>query len=325
MLFILVSKTIRILSIDGGGIRGILPAMLLAWLERKTGQPVSQLFDIVAGTSTGGILALGLTRPNAAGKPAFSAEDMACLYEREGERIFSSNIWHRLRSLGAIGDQKYPSAGVDEVLQRYFGHTRLSEALTSLIVPSYEIERRVPFFFKSHSARTKPTHDFPMWQVARATSAAPTYFEPARIDASRAGDYWALIDGGVFANNPAACALVEARTQFPDAADYLVCSLGTGNLTRRIAYDDARTWGVARWAKPVLDIVLDGVSETVNYQLNQLLPAGSYYRFQTSLQRGAEQLDQTSARHIRGLRLLGEKFVRDNAPALETLAGKLTG
>ncbi len=298
--------------------------MLLAWLERRTGQPVSKLFDIIAGTSTGGILALGLTRPNEAGQPAFSADEMVALYEQEGSRIFSSNFWHKLRSLGAIGDQKYPSKGVDEVLRRYFGQTRLSEALTSVVVPSYEIERRVPFFFKSESARTQSTHDFPMWQVARATSAAPTYFEPARIDTSRAGDYWALIDGGVFANNPAACALVEARTQFPDAKDYVVCSLGTGVLKRRIAYEDARHWGLARWAKPVLDIVLDSVSETVDYQLRQLLPPGSYYRFQTSLQRGSEKLDETDARHIRGLRLLGEQMVRENTSALERLAGALT-
>jgi patatin-like phospholipase/acyl hydrolase len=324
VFFILVAKKrVRILSIDGGGIRGILPAMLLAWLERKTGQPVSQLFDLVAGTSTGGILALGLVRPNADGKPAYSAEEMAALYEREGDNIFSRTLWHKLASLGSLGDQKYPSQGVEEVLHRYFGETKLSESLSSVLVPSYEIERRVPFFFKSHSARRKATHDFPMWQVARATSAAPTYFEPARIDASRAGDYWALIDGGVFANNPAACALVEARTQFPEADEYVVCSLGTGTLTRRIAYDDARRWGLARWAKPVLNIVLDSVSETVDYQLQQLLPTGSYYRFQSSLQRGSEQMDETSAGHIRGLRLLGEKLVRDNSNTLATLAGKL--
>lgn len=297
--------------------------MLLAWLERRTGQPVSKLFDIIAGTSTGGILALGLTRPDAEGRPAYSAEAMAALYEREGSRIFSRTFWHRLRSLGSIGDQKYPSVGVDGVLQSFFGETRLREALTSVVIPSYEIERRVPFFFKSHAAVRRATHDFPMWQVARATSAAPTYFEPARIAAERDGDYWALIDGGVFANNPAACALVEARTQFPETKEYLVCSLGTGALTRRIAYDDARHWGVARWAKPVLDIVLDSVSETVDYQLGQLLPASSYYRFQTSLQRGSEQMDETGANHIRGLRLLGEKMVREHAGPLDSLAGKL--
>ena len=294
--------------------------MLLAWLERKTGKPVSQLFDIIAGTSTGGILALGLTRPGESKAPAYTAQDMVTLYEQEGHRIFDRTLWHRVRSLGALGDQKYPSHGVDGVLRRYFGQTRLSESLTSVLIPSYEIERRVPFFFKSTAARARATHDFPMWQVARATSAAPTYFEPARLEAAHPGDYWALIDGGVFANNPAACALVEARTQFPDATRFLVCSLGTGTLTRSIRYDDARHWGVARWAKPVLDIVLDGASETVDYQLRQLLPKERYYRFQTTLDRGSEKMDETSPEHIRTLRLLGEKLIRSNLQDLGTLA-----
>lgn len=297
--------------------------MLLAWLERRTGQPVSQLFDIVSGTSTGGILALGLVRPDSSGRPAYSAGDMAALYEREGARIFDRSFWHKLRSLGALGDQKYLSAGIDGVLQQYFGETRLSEALTSVLIPSYEIERRVPFFFKSEAARAKVTHDFPMWQVARATSAAPTYFEPARLESTHSGDYWALIDGGVFANNPAACALVEARTQFPKARDFLVCSIGTGILTRRIAYNDARNWGVARWAKPILDIVLDSASETVDYQCNQLLPGDRYFRFQTSLEHGSERMDETSPAHLRRLRLIGEKMIRDNAAALDAVAGEL--
>jgi predicted acylesterase/phospholipase RssA len=181
----------------------------------------------------------------------------------------------------------------------------------------------VPFFFKSHAARQKPTHDFPLWQVARATSAAPTYFEPAKLPASSGSDYWALIDGGVFANNPAACALVEARTRFPDATDFLVCSIGTGALTCRIPYNEARNWGLARWVKPVLDIVLDSVSETVDYQLRQLLPPSHYYRFQTTLQRGSEQMDEASADHIRALRLIGEKLIRDNEASLHLLSKQL--
>jgi patatin-like phospholipase/acyl hydrolase len=319
-----MGKTIRILSIDGGGIRGILPATALAWLERRTGRPVARLFDLIAGTSTGGILALGLTRPGRTGQPAYSAAEMAALYEREGARIFSRTWRHRLRSLGAIGDQKYPSSGVEGVLAEYFGETRLKDALTNVVIPSYEIERRVPFFFKSLAAQQMDSHDFPMWQVARATSAAPTYFEPARIPAGGNGDYWALIDGGVFANNPAACALVEAQALFPDADRFVVISLGTGMTVRRIAYEDARHWGVARWAKPVLDIVLDSASETVDYQLSQLLPRDSYYRLQTTIEKSISRLDETGTEHLRRLHLAGEKMVRDNAGQLERIAELLT-
>jgi uncharacterized protein len=194
-----------------------------------------------------------------------------------------------------------------------------------VIVPAYEIERRMPFFFKSASARAAASHDFPMWQVARATSAAPTYFEPARIDASSEGDYWALIDGGVYANNPAICALVEARTTTPAPDGYTVFSLGTGVRKRRIPYADARRWGLARWAKPVFDIVLDGASETVDYQLRQLLPAESYLRLQPALDRDTDSMDDATPDNLRNLRLIGEALIRERSRDLERMAESLLG
>jgi uncharacterized protein len=314
--------TIRILSIDGGGIRGIVPAIVLAALENWTGQPVSNLFDLVAGTSTGGILALGLLKPGPEGRPAYSADDMAALYEREGRQIFARGFWHKLRSLGSLREEKYASNGIDAVLRRYFGETKLSEALAPAVIPAYEIERRAPFLFKSAAARRHATHDFPMWQAARATSAAPTYFEPARL-AAKAGDYFALIDGGVYANNPALCALVEAMAEFPHARRFVVCSLGTGALTRRFPIEEAKNWGLARWAKPVLEIVLDSVSATVDYQMRQLLPHGQYLRLQPALQKGEETLDAISERRIRDLRLAAENLVADRARDLESLCGEL--
>src|SRR5262249_37805819 len=155
------------------------------------------------------------------------------------------------------------------------------DAATDVLVTSYEIERRFPFFFKSSNARLRPDYDFLARHVARATSAAPTYFEPSRLACGQGTDHYTLIDGGVFANNPAACALAEARATFPNASRYLVVSLGTGSLMRTLPMYLARYWGALRWAKPLLDIVFDGVSSTVDFQLRQLIPE-SYYRFQPS-------------------------------------------
>lgn len=132
--------------------------------------------------------------------------------------------------MGSIVEEKYPADGIESVLDRYFGTTRLKDALTEVLVPSYEIERRVPFFFKSRYAKEKPEYDFPMKTVARATSAAPTYFEPVQIITDDGLDYYALIDGGVFANNPALCAYAEAIRMFPGAEDFVLVSLGTGEL-----------------------------------------------------------------------------------------------
>ena len=323
-----MAQRVRILAIDGGGIRGVIPAVVLAALEREAGKPVAELFDLVAGTSTGGILALALTAPGEGGRPRYSAADIIRLYEEEGRRIFHRSFWHRVKALENLTEEKYPSDGIEDVLNRYFGEARLRDALTELVITSYEIERRFPFFFKSRHARVRPDYDYPMKAVARATSAAPTFFEPCKLDVEGPDDYYALIDGGVYANNPAMCALVEARTTNPEAGEFVVVSLGTGEQTRRLPYEKACGWGVAHWAKPVLEIVLDGVSSTVDYQLRQLLVTGGpdrrYFRFQTRLASGSESMDDATAENIRGLKLQGEALARERAEDLRALAALLS-
>ena len=200
--------TVTVLAIDGGGIRGMIPAAFLNRLEQQTGHPVSELFDYVAGTSTGGILALGLglRRPNQA-KP-YTAAELVSLYIAQGQHIFSRNFFHIVGALGNLNGPKYPHDGVDDVLKTYFAGMRLRDARTNVLVPAYAIELRCPFFFRSWQAQAKATaitHDFEAWQVARSTSAAPTFFPPHRAQAAD-GQTYALIDGGMYANNPALCA-----------------------------------------------------------------------------------------------------------------------
>jgi len=227
-----------------------------------------------------------------------------------------------MRTLGSLAEERYSADGIEEVLRRYFGDSRLKDAYTEVLVPSYEIERRTPFFFKSAMARERAEYDFPMWEAARATSAAPTYFEPARVPVPDSSDYWALIDGGVFANNPAACALVEAIARNPGATKFVVVSLGTGTLLPRIAIERAKGWGKARWLGPVLDIVLDGVSATVDYQLQQLLP-GDYQRYQVTLQASDQEMDDVRPENLRNLRLQAEALCRERSGELRKLGERL--
>ena len=325
---------IRILSIDGGGIRGIIPAMALSEIEKRTGKQVWELFDLIAGTSTGGILALGLTRPGENGKARYSAADLIRLYEEKGSTIFSSNTWHRIKSLGGLLDEKYPSKGIEEVLHRYFGSTMLSECLTPVLITGYEIERRDPFFFRSVRAKENEGYNYFMREVARSTAAAPTFFEPARVRSVEQAiyeerhSYYALIDGGVFANNPAMCAFAEAksnpRMNPRKLDDFVVLSLGTGQLTRKIPYDKAKGWGLAEWAVPLLNVVFDGVSDTIDYQLRQLLTQDRYFRLQASLEiLGKDDLDDASEENLRELKTLANQLIQENKEALDRICGQL--
>ncbi len=321
-----------ILSIDGGGIRGIIPAMVLAELERRTGRAVHELFRLVAGTSTGGILALGLTAPGEEDETAarFTAQDLVDLYEDEGARIFSRSPWHRTLALGNLLEEKYPAAGIESVLRERFGDLRISEALTPVLVTAYDIEIRGPHFFKSHKARTDPTRDYLMRDAARATSAAPTYFEPAYVRVRPEADPVSLVDGGVFANNPAACALVEALCEFEQAqgGGLALLSLGTGEMTRPILQQEAEGWGLAEWAQPLLSVVFDGVNDTVAYQVASLLGAlagpDRYLRVQTALHEGNDEMDDTRATNLRVLKLLGREVIRSHDRELDQWAALLT-
>lgn len=311
---------IKVLSIDGGGIRGIIPAMVLAEIERRTEKPIAELFDLIAGTSSGGILALGLVKPGSDGRPEYAAEDGIKLFAAQGARIFSRSMWHKIHSVWSVEQEKYQSEGIEAVFREYFGDALLKDSLTDVLITSYKIERRIPFFFKSAKARDsgEPGSDFPMWQVARATSAAPTYFEPVKIETDDRSEYYALVDGGIFANNPAMCGLAEAKAMYPDG-EFLVASLGTGERTQPLLYDEARTWGLRQWARPIIDISFDGTSATVHYQLTQLLPANRYFRFQTKLTGCNDAIDDVSPTNTRAVQLLAEDLITEHEAALDNL------
>jgi uncharacterized protein len=278
-----MAPAFKVLAVDGGGIWGVVPALILAAIEDQTKRPISDLFDLVSGTSTGGIIACGLTKPGADGKPDKTANDVVQLYVAEGRTIFPSSFLQGLH-LGAIRGAKYEAKGLETTLQKHFGDVRLKDALKAVLIPSYDIEKQVPIFFKSEKARTDPTYDFPMREVVRATSAAPTYFPPKKIDTGDPLNYYALIDGGVVAGNPALCAYAEAMKMGHAADGVLMVSLGTGEFRRPIKYKDASKWGQLEWAQPIINIVLQGSNSTVDYQLQQLLeyegPERSYFRFQ---------------------------------------------
>jgi patatin-like phospholipase/acyl hydrolase len=321
-------RNIRILSIDGGGIRGIVPAGILAEIERRTAKPISTLFDLLAGTSTGGILVLAMVRPDGAKQAAHSANDMIEFYERLGPAIFSKSLAQFLGSADGLIRSKYSDGPIENALQDFFGSSRLSDALTSVFVPSYELRQRTPFFFRSVRAKQDPEFDYPMHTVARSTSAAPTYFPPESISTPGTNQNYVMIDGGVFANNPAACALVEARVQFPQAEDFTLVSLGTGALKEPSLMTTTRNWGMAQWARPILDTVLDGVSSTVDYQMAQLLGAREdgtqrYYRFQPALSSSGQTMDNAAPEALKALQAITASLVEQRSSDIDGLCERL--
>ena len=326
-----------VLAIDGGGIRGAIPARVLQEIETKMGRPVSELFDVVSGTSTGGIIALGLTKPDGASrKPAFAASYLLTLYTEDGGKIFPDSLGRKILSLDGLADDRYPVGPLEALLKERFGDTKLSEALTELVIPSYDLSGPGPFFFKRTYARDQThTWDVDMWRVARATSAAPTYFEPAELpEFEQEGDH-ALVDGGVFANNPGVSAYAEALSLYPAGVEIQMVSVGTGQAPARepgqsggpISYKEAQHWGLAKWARPLLHVVLDGVAKTVDYELQQLCQQANgqprYYRLESTLPTASAAMDDAKPENIKRLLADAETLLETQAATVEQICTAL--
>ncbi|HMG67495.1 MAG TPA: patatin-like phospholipase family protein [Chitinophagaceae bacterium] len=340
-------KKIRILSIDGGGIRGIIPGTILAEFEKilqrhsNSTKKIGDYFDMIAGTSTGGILACIYLMPGDDGNAKYSAQDAVNLYIKNGHTIFARSFVQKVGSLGGISHQKYSQDQLYKLLTTYFGDVTLDKVIKPSLITSYEITDRKAVFFTSADARADPMDNFYVRDVARATSAAPTYFSPAHIK-SMNGQSFALIDGGVFANNPALCAYAEARklefSKFfkgslkkdkPTAADMFILSLGTGSVQKRYSYDGFKNAGEIKWLEPIIDILMSGNSETVAYQLRQMYltlePENqkNYYRLEPGLKEACSEMDEATPENIQNLYQAGLTFVHDKKDLLEEIAQKI--
>jgi predicted acylesterase/phospholipase RssA len=294
---------VKVVAIDGGGIRGLIPSLVLAEIERRTGRRIADMADLIAGTSTGGIIACGLAKPS-----PLPATEIAALYEQEGPEIFSRSLLKRITSVEGFLDERYSSRGLVEVLRRHLGGTHMRDATVPLLLTAYDTQARAIRFLRSEGEGS----DLSMVDAAHATSAAPTYFEPVPVrDES-------LIDGGVFAINPAMCAYAEVAGRLD-----LLVSLGTGSHTRPLPFDEVKDWGQLEWARPLVDVVFDAGQGAVDFQLRALID-GSYVRLQTSLREASDELDDASAENLAALRREAERLIAESNAEIDEVCTRLT-
>jgi len=304
-------RRLRILSVDGGGIRGIIPLVVLAELERRVkethGKALHEVFDFFAGTSTGGMIVSALCARSVDGsvQPA-TAADVLKDYVDHGADIFPWSFSDKLATGWGFARRKYSHDALVHMIKNRIGNARLRDTAVELLLTSYDLHGARPYFFKRWRARQDSVkRDHPLWEAVRATAAAPTFFEPhnlvGRDDTGKEVYNRCLVDGGLIANNPAMCAWAEAQKMlqiFPDDPGgprahlpfdpmdrdrVLIVSLGTGDgdalrdgtgvkeATRRYQYRKVRNWWIAPWAKAAISASMDGVSDTVEHELARVL------------------------------------------------------
>jgi patatin-like phospholipase/acyl hydrolase len=257
----------HILSLDGGGIRGIITATLL---ERLNTHPEIANFlegvDLIAGTSTGGIIALGLAK-------GFSPAELVNLYKALGSTVFADSLWDNIKDLGTVIGAQYSTQPLEKELKNFLGEsTTLEQLHKKVLVTAFDLDNMrpepglrtwKPKLF--HNMGQENDGNALAYKVGLYTSAAPTYFPS--VDG--------FIDGGVFAANPSMCALAQSQDERvfqenPSLSEIALLSLGTGTS---LSFIEGRNldWGIAQWARPLISILLDGVSGIADYQCRKLL------------------------------------------------------
>ncbi len=301
-----------ILSVEGGGIRGIIPAIILAEIEKRTRRTIAEIFDLIAGTSTGGIVVAGLCRKDERGNPQYSANDLVELYQEYGAYIFKSSFFRR-SILSWFNCAQYPHKNIESVLDKYFGEDILKNTLSKVLITSYDIHNNRPFFFKSWKEGNIKLKD-----ALRAATAAPTYFMPKHLKINQIKRV--LVDGGVFANNPAACAYASGKRLFPND-DILLLSIGTGRRDRSIA--NSRRFGKIGWIKPLLNVMFASSLDAVNYQLDQVI-ADKYIRIQSQLKIASPDMDNITSKNIKSLQQEANAMIEENQKVVDKFCDVLS-
>lgn len=297
-----MKKNLNILSINGGGIRGLIALKQLVELERICQMPLNKKFQLISGTSTGGIIAVMLS----IGKPA---KELLEIYTKHGDNIFKK----RFLRFGVF-TAKYDSTYFEELIYKFVGDMRLSDVAVDITIPAYNITREEMVLFKSKKAREDSRHDFYLRDVIRATASAPSFFKAHKID----GDYY--IDGGMIINNPAQITFTEARKAnktllSPKKINCIAFS--TGTLKSKFT-DETASAGMLGWASPSVNLLLKNQDQVTHYFLNEMFTEepGVYLRCDSYVDKSDGSIDNANKKNIEAMLIDGDTSSWRNRTAM---------
>ncbi|CAM8899918.1 unnamed protein product [Rhodiola kirilowii] len=332
---------VTILSIDGGGIRGIIPAVMLEYLEAQLqeldGQDarLADYFDVISGTSTGGLITAMLTAPDEHNRPLYAAKDIKPFYLKHSPKIFpqKKGIFAPIENFfTAVTGPKYNGKYLHKLVKDILKDTKLSKTLTNVVIPTFDIKLLQPTIFSSYQTSSKPYMDANLADICISTSAAPTYF-PAYYFENQSKEF-NLIDGGVVANNPTRVAMSEVTKQLimknpnffimPTPIDYkhfLVISIGTGMAKNEYKYTSkmAAKWGVLGWlynggSTPLVDIFSQASADMTDYLslvvFQALESTKNYLRIQDDTLTGqVSSVDLATQKNLEALVKVGDELL----------------
>ena len=314
---LLKSEKFKILALDGGGIRGVVTATILQFVQSQLGKPLNQYFDLIAGTSTGSILAAGI----ALGK---EPQSLINIYQQRGREIFNAS-WLRKNVTSFICGSKYPNEGLIKVLREELSEITLRQvgeiSNAELLILAYDtLYRNTTFFTSCCPEENRWFNNMKLWEVCLSSASAPTFFPPYEFkwtdpNDSRHGEWkFPHIDGGVSANSPALAALAHVTdVKKIDISDIAILSIGTGATTKPLEYKEISKWGTAWWGLHVPDVFMGGQIQIATDLCGEIIQAvnpGGYLRLQFSLnERFGQRISPLSPRQLLPLKEQKNKYI----------------
>jgi|GEM_PF-303936 len=277
---------VLILSIDGGGIYGIIPGMVLEDIENKTNIKTANLFNVIAGTSTGSILASILTMPDGSDTPKYTAKEATNFYYENGGYIFHRSYWQKITSLWGLAKPKFSSKHISKVFNKVYKDIKLSQLLGNVLIPCGTLPDGYPLWLYSEEARHNDQKDFYMKDSILSSTAIPSMFKPYKLQNINKSWHTYATDAGTFINNPTLQAYLYAKAQYPNH-QYIIVSLGTGrpklpsNLRKNSSF---KSQGLLEAIIPAIETARKSSSMQTDIQLRMITkedksPLLAYYRF----------------------------------------------
>lgn len=328
-------RTIRVASIDGGGTRGIIPAFMLAEIEKILNLPIAEVFDLIAGTSTGAIIATALNIPQALGstQPLYTANQIVELFEKESTTVFPHSY---LAWAYEPFTAKYSNAGLYTVLKKYCQDFRLSQSLKDILIPAAEVSPDSyykPWFFTKKGAlpyyKDQEKHlinldKIPAWEIVAASASAPTYF-PSKVITFGEATYQ-FMDGGTFVNNPARNALTYSQRIFDSAAPHILASFGTGFCPAprpNSWFENGFLYWGANFPTAALSLTAESVIADLHLEFPDWGAKQSLFVMQPTIEAKDYTLDDTSATHLAALKDYAKAYIDEHQAEIDLLCKKL--
>ena len=318
------NSPITILAINGGGMRALIPLSSLIYLEHKTGLPISTLFDTIIATSSGSIIAAGLSLADNQGNASHSAEQVSKIFK---EFKFDFPWYHRLLTLGGLAGPRFTGVSLHKTMARNFTNVEMCQLLTEVILPVFSTTDKEVLLISRNSALRNDSDNYFVTDVINASTAAPIFLPAVQLTNVQGKKPIIAYDAGLFLNNPALKGLIAVLKAHPKRKIILV-SLGTGVNNYQLDTKEINKWGIFSWLHYLMYTLLDQNSTELNNELNELLNIshaidGSYYSINVVLNPKQGNPFATGPKAIAQLEQNGADSVKQNRVELDQIAAAL--